>query len=540
MAAGDTLLPGLQLRFFLGLLQRRRWLILPLALLGLVVGTGTSLLIPRYYRSETQFHLKRIGQQGSDFGPDEDPMEAEVEAARFTITSHVHFLSSARRLGWPEFFTNDPEDPEVRAAVEAARKRVKVYLVSSRKITGHIGISYADKDAGRSAEMANTLRDLWLEERQRKVRSELKANYDQAWALLIEARQEYEQAAEALQEFNQANRIHPTTDREGRERGGTGIFDQLEEKEKTIAEQEARLAELEKARDNLAARLAETDPVLSRVTGTEEALNQLLAPYLVRRAQLVHLLEKVYSEPHPLRRSAEREVEMIDEQVARIRRELGESEVARRANPDYVKLEKELQARKDEIDAVQSSLEVYRRQRETLIEEARRFPALKRDHDRLAAAVEDAQELVTSRKQQVAAQNEQLAFFNSGLHHEVTSEAYPPPKPNDPATWVIVLIGMVIGLGVAVGFIVLIEVLRISFRSVEEAEAALPIPVLGACTYVETEAEVREAGRRRLVASLAAAVVILSLATILVLYFVDPARLPLFAQKALDHIFGAG
>ena len=141
MAELDFSLPGLQARFLLEILRRRRWLIVPLAVLGLGVGAMVSLMIPRYYRAETRVEIKDMSLEGRPVPKaGEDPMAGIVENARYTLANPKMILRAARALKWPEFFTADPADPGLRARIASVLGRVQVYPIRSGDTPGAGGI----------------------------------------------------------------------------------------------------------------------------------------------------------------------------------------------------------------------------------------------------------------------------------------------------------------------------------------------------------------------------------------------------------------
>jgi uncharacterized protein involved in exopolysaccharide biosynthesis len=61
---------------------------------------------------------------------------------------------------------------------------------------------------------------------------------------------------------------------------------------------------------------------------------------------------------------------------------------------------------------------------------------------------------------------------------------YKPIKPNVPR---IIIFGCALGLGLGAGIVFLLEVANSSFRSVEEAKKALPLPILGSIATIDRE-----------------------------------------------------
>ena len=95
-----------------------------------------------------------------------------------------------------------------------------------------------------------------------------------------------------------------------------------------------------------------------------------------------------------------------------------------------------------------------------------------------------------------------------------------------------------LGLGIAIGLILLLDVLQGTIKTLDDAERALPVPVLGGMSYIETEEQRAQtvSGRRRTV--IAAAALLFSGVVVVTVYYVAPERLPPFARELLAMVLG--
>ncbi len=540
MAELDFSLPGLQARFLLEILRRRRWLIVPLALLGLCVGALVSFMIPRYYRAETRVEIKDISLEGRPVPKaGEDPMAGIVENARYTLASPRMILKAARALKWPEFFSSDPEDPALRARVKAVMGRVQVYPIRSGGTPGAggiLGISYADKDPKRAADLANTLRTLWLEDRFLSLRRSLQSVLDKERQQEMDAREKWHRALNDLRDFERANRLDPMMNLPGKE-GGPGIYkardalrEQIRKEDADLQGLEARLRTLQKEYESIPPFLRE-----ARLTGPPEN-DQNLA---LLEAQILRLRQRLslMKEGHPRRKTYEEQLRLLEEQRKNLLSTRGALSSKEVPNPLKKAKREELERLKLQIGEKRRRLEVMKRQLAELDKQCELFPKLHEEHVRRIQAEKSARQRLEEIQALVAKQERRLELFNSRQYYEVNQEAWPPPSPNDPSNLVIVLIGLVVGIGTAVGLILLTEILRISFRTVEEAERTLSIPVLGAAGYLETEEERLQARRRRRWVLGVILGLFLLVGVVVGLYFLDPTRLPAFLTDFLDGIF---
>ncbi len=539
MAELDFSLPGLQARFLLEILRRRRWLIVPLALLGLGVGALVSFLIPRYYRAETRVEIKDISLEGRPVPKQgEDPMAGIVENARYTLASPRMILKAARALKWPEFFSADPEDPALRARIKAVLARLQVYPIRSGGTPGAggiLGISYADKDPKRAAEMANTLRDLWLEDRFHSLQRSLQSVLDKERGQEMDAREKWHAALNELRDFERANRLDPMMSLPGKE-NSPGIYkardllaEQIRKEEADLRGLEVKLAALQKEYESLPPFLREAQ--VGGGAGSDQNLAALEAAILRLRQRL-----SLMKESHPRRKAYEEQLRMLEEQRKSLLAAKGVLSSREVPNPLKKAKKEEIDRLKLQIGENRKRLEVMRKQLSALDRQCELFPKLHEEHVRRVQAEKSARQRLEEIQALVAKQERRLELFNSRQYYEVNQEAWPPPSPNDPSNLVIVLIGLAVGIGTAVGLILLTEILRISFRTVEEAERDLPVPVLGAAGYLETEEERLQARRRRRWVLGVLLGLFLLLGAVIGLYFLDPTRLPAFLTDFLDGI----
>jgi hypothetical protein len=116
--------------------------------------------------------------------------------------------------------------------------------------------------------------------------------------------------------------------------------------------------------------------------------------------------------------------------------------------------------------------------------------------------------------------------------------ATPPPRPTDPNILVVALVGSVLGLMAAIGLILLIDLLQGSFKTTEDVERGLAVPVLGGVSYLETEEQRKATVQGRQRASLVAFAAVAMVVIVVTIYYVDPTRLPTFVRDGLAVLLG--
>ena len=94
--------------------------------------------------------------------------------------------------------------------------------------------------------------------------------------------------------------------------------------------------------------------------------------------------------------------------------------------------------------------------------------------------------------------------------------------------------GSLLGLLVAIGLILLFDFLQGSFKTEDDVEQALGVPMLGGVSYLETDKEREHAVRSRRRISLVTAAALLMVTAIVVIFYLDPNRLPTVVRDVLS------
>ena len=90
-------LPQLSLQRYVDLVKRRRWQLVPVSLLGLVIGGLVAFFIPRYFVAQTLLEHQQVPSGPADT---ENPFRAVVDTAKSTIPLMAG--AAIDELKWPE------------------------------------------------------------------------------------------------------------------------------------------------------------------------------------------------------------------------------------------------------------------------------------------------------------------------------------------------------------------------------------------------------------------------------------------------------
>src|SRR5688572_19336543 len=162
-------IPQVSLARYFDLLKRRRWQVIPISVLGLVIGGLVAFLIPRYYVAETLVQHQQVPGQKESRNV-EDPFRSIVDSAKMTIPQAVG--DAMKELKWPEAQLADPFERTQRE--RAVMERVKVDDVNQMtrdRDLAQIRVTYKDRDGARSAVFLNALIETWIKKRLGELRA---------------------------------------------------------------------------------------------------------------------------------------------------------------------------------------------------------------------------------------------------------------------------------------------------------------------------------------------------------------------------------
>ena len=534
MTQAQLELPQISFARYLDLLKRRRWQVIPVSLLGLMIGGLVAFFIPRYFVAETLLEYHRPPGDLSVKASAEDPFGAVVENARYTLPLAAG--AAMKKLGWDE--AAETELFQLRENEKAVEQRVTVVDRTPPRNPDYaqLVVSFRDRDGRRAADFLNAMLQIWVDQRLGELQRNAEAQKREANNRVTAAYSEWEQINRNLEELVR---------KYGFERAlGTQQQSQLQEQ---LQQQYQR--EREKRRDELVVALA---TLASEITAAQQELDrtpQTVVPSEVElakrfppgsdEAKLYFLykaaknsLDTVVGPAHPLRPAYEK-------QVANFEKLLGTLGVSgsELQNPHIGELQRVIADRQKAQTAAQTELEILERR---LADDKRLLD------ERIVATT---QFLGLQRDQQLAEtkQVEANASLAAALHVLGDLGIEPPIKfrlagvptrATEPNFLIVAGLGCILGLAIAIGLILLVDVLQGTFKTVDDVERGLPIPVLGGLSHLETEAQRRRVsiGRRR--ASLIAATFLGSAVVVVTVYYVAPERLPPLALDLLSLVLG--
>ncbi|MEW5802587.1 MAG: GNVR domain-containing protein [bacterium] len=218
-------------------------------------------------------------------------------------------------------------------------------------------------------------------------------------------------------------------------------------------------------------------------------------------------LKSQYSPQHPSVKELTKEIDTLQDEFQKSQQQtdVDTSEDLEATNPSYVALKAEL----ERIDMSIASLEVEKLDLEKMaqdIEEklrtmpsvAARFNELDRDYQSAKMHYNEIMEKLLSARISQGMEEEQL-----GERFTVVEPAFLPDKPYKPNRILIMVLGVLIGCGLAIFLVTLHEFTDENIRDCNTLEAITGIPVLASISAMKTPKEIARARRTKVVLTIA-------------------------------------
>ncbi len=256
-------------------------------------------------------------------------------------------------------------------------------------------------------------------------------------------------------------------------------------------------------------------------TGYDQMMEKLRAA----EAKLTNL-KSTYTEKHPYVQSAEREIKMIKERMAKP----GDAKQADPkptggppTNAAYITLQSEL----DKLSVTVSSLQVERKQLEkdtkTLLEKLQVMPQIAKEFSEMDVEYQTARNNYNSIEQKLLAAkvSQGMEEEKKGESFQVVEPAFLPEKPDKPNRLAIMLVGTVLALGLSVGTAVLREISDKRIYDLEALQKISRLTVISVIPSITTEADIAARRRRRIAAGIVGIGSVVVAVLIVHLFFMD-------------------
>lgn len=494
------------IRNYLIIIKKRRYLALSIALAVISVFTWGSFLLPKTYEASSTVFVDRstlieplikgVGVSTS--------MEERLRSLKESITSRNIIVRVIKKL---DLDTKIKNEGQYENLAEGIRKNLNITTKSAgrERETDLFIVAYKDKNPKTASDFVNTLVSEYIEENIGYRRTDAFGAYEFIDKQLLEYKGRLEESDKAIRTFREKNpRLIPQSE--------TAVMSRLEGFQTSMIESEIRLKELTRKKTNIEKQLSgEKEMTVAFVTkgSPQDRLTAL-------NNQLMTLVAK-YTENHPEVIRLKIEIEDIKRQISQPKDSLPETQGSETSalNPIYQQLKEELTKTDNEIESLRARIsEVSRQQQMTqsvlgkMPRELEEWTKLQRDRNVYQKIYDELVQKLESAKV-----SKDIELTDKNTKFRIVDPAVAPQFPVFPNRIKIILIGAALGLALGIGIPIWLDNLANSFKSDSSIEEKLKMPVLTMIPKIIVQEEELSQKRfdRRIFAASAAYLLIIGL-----------------------------
>jgi uncharacterized protein involved in exopolysaccharide biosynthesis len=263
---------------------------------------------------------------------------------------------------------------------------------------------------------------------------------------------------------------------------------------------------------------------LERDVGHVEGGNELARQLLDAQGKLAQARQQ-YSADHP-------DVQQLERLVASIESSMGQAPTGDAAtnaapvrpdNPAFIQVSAQREASMNERTSLQHQAAQLRQKIADFEDRLAQSPEIEREYTSLVRDLDNAQLKYREirQKQMEATLAKNLESERKGERFTLIEPPLPPEEPASPNRTALLLLGVLLAAGGALGVVFLLEALDGSVRGRRDLEALLSVPPLAVLPWIDTPAE-RQVRKRRLQISMAGAATSVVVAVALVHFLYRP------------------
>jgi polysaccharide biosynthesis transport protein len=473
---------------YIGIIRKRRYLVLSVALGVLSLLTWGSFIWPKTYEASSTLMIDKselanpLIQGGRDTNNEEMQIHEQMLVhVRSTITSRSLIERVTKKLG-----LNEP--------IKKIQKNINVIAggLGQRPDPDLFTITYRGRDPKTVMNFVDTLEKEFIDVSAGLQRSEVIGTYNFIDEQLSVYKKKLDDSDKTIREFRER---HPEVIPQNENTMATRIVNyQTDQINTTI-----RLKELQRKQENLQKQLSgEKELTTAYISGDGSQANRLND----LNNQLMLLLTK-YTEDYPEVIRVRSEIEEIQKQLsqpAKTNRDNAGNSAGtetKTLNPVYRQIKDELAKTDTEIESLKARLdELMNQQGEErsmlgqMPKEQEEWSKLQRDRSAYQKVYDDLLQ-----KRETARVSKDLESTNKTPGFHVVDPPIVPRFPVIPDRIMLILIGILLGIAAGVGSAIGLDFLDPSFKNEDAVRDVLRLPVLATIPSIVTEADVQAAAK---------------------------------------------
>ena len=483
-------LPEFDIKRYAGILHRRRYAAIAVALAVVSLLTWGSVFWPKTYEASSTVFIERssfinplikgVGVSGG--------IEERLKTLRNSITSRNIVEKVVKKL---DLDSRAKRAAQYDALVEGMQKGLKVTVKGSRgeAEADLFTISYRGGNPRVVRDVVNTLVSEYIEENAKYRRTDAYGAVEFIQGQLNEYKGRLEESDRALREFRER---HPHMIPQSE----TTLLGRLETFQTARIESEIRLKELLRKRESLRKQLS-GEKELTVAFVTREGSPQARLDYL--NNQLIVLMTR-FTDKHPEIVKVKMEIEEMKKQIAQARESQKGSAGSETAamNPIYQQLKEDLAKTEAEIESLRARTSELARQRHEVQGTLGRMPKEQEEWSKLQRDRTVYQKIYDDLLQKLenARVSKDLEVTDKAATFRVIDPAILPHAPVRPDRVLLILAGIALGAASGIGVAFMLENLDNSYKDEESIESALKLPVLASIPRIITAEDVASERKR--------------------------------------------
>ncbi len=488
MPDGNSHTHDFDIKRYIGVIQRNRYLAIAVAVAVLSIFTWGSFLIPKVYEATANVSIENAGIikpliQGAGVTVSS---EERMRNIRNRITSRSIIERVVKKLGMDKGFTSPSQDDDLAASIQSSI-RVTMRSFGERE-TDLFTVAFRGSNPETVRNLTATLVQEFINESVEFQRSDAVGAYEFIEGQLEEYKHKIEASDKAIRAFRERNpQMVPQNE--------TTIVGRIENFQTARIDGEIRLKELIRKKESLQKQLSGekelTVAFVSRDGSPESRLNFL-------NSQLMTLMTK-YTDNYPEVVKVKSEIDELQKQIAQAA-SVGRAESAgnspgemRAMNPVYRQIKEEMQRTDTEIESLKARINELGRQSDLgrnilgrMPKEQEEWSKLQRDRNVIQRVYDDLLQ-----KLENARVSKNLELADKSTKYRVVDPPVLPRIPVKPNRVILILLGVMLGIVSGVGTVIGIDYFNNSFKDEDTLRKELNMHVLAAIPSIVIEEEVQ-------------------------------------------------
>ncbi len=483
MSDGKGLM-DIDFKMYLGIIQRRRYAAIAVAVAVLSVFTWGGYLIPKMYEASCTVSIENAGIikpliQGVGVSVSIGERQRNI---RNRITSRNIIERVIKKLNLDKGFKYPSQDDELATDIQ---KKITVTMRSFGEGGNDLfAVSYRGDDPTAVRNLLDTLVQEFIDESVQFQRSDAVGAYEFIEGQLTEYKSKLEASDRAIRAFRERNpQMIPQNE-------GT-IIGRLENFQTARIDSEIKMKELMRKRESLKKQLSGeqelTVAFVSRDGSPETRLSYL-------NNQLMLLMSK-YTENYPEVIKVKAEIEELQRQMAQVSKDPQNAQTGgemKAMNPVYRQIKEELQRTDTEIDSLKARMDELGKQQDVGRQVLGRMPKEQEEWSKLQRDRNVTQKIYDDLLQKLenARVSKNLELADKSIKYHVVDPPIVPRVPVKPNRVLLIIAGLFLGIASGIGVAIGLDNYNHSFKDQDDLSKELKLPVLAAIPSIVIEADI--------------------------------------------------